>query len=97
MVAEVNWISMGPIRASFKVIIHIFYIGRGKARGSLPCKDLLLLAIGRGQGKRKYPVVQTLATAHLDWIMITSPKFQGWDLLINWVFDRYVYYNPTQI
>ena len=37
-----------------------FWTGRGKARGSLPCKDLLLLAIGRGQGKHKYPVVQSL-------------------------------------
>ena len=51
---------MEPIRASFKVKETLFYIGRGYARGSLPCKDLLLLAIGRGQGKRKYPVVQTL-------------------------------------
>ena len=28
----------------------------------MPCKDLLLLAIGRGLGKRKYPVVQTLGS-----------------------------------
>ena len=75
MVAEVNWISMGPIRASFKVIIHIFYIGRGKARGSLPCKDLLLLAIGRGQGKRKYSVVQTLPSIKVTLIVCMQKYF----------------------
>ena len=47
--------------AAFKACANIFQIARGKTRGSLPCKDLLLLAIGRGQGKRKYPVVQSLA------------------------------------
>ena len=31
----------------------------------MPCKDLLLLAICRGQGKRKYPVVQTLLETDL--------------------------------
>ena len=29
----------------------------------MPCKDLLLLAIGRGQGKHKYPDVQSLRVA----------------------------------
>ena len=40
----------------------------------MPCKDLLLLVFGRGQGKRKYPVVQTLVTSktskrgkHYEW------------------------------
>ena len=36
----------------------------------MPCKDLLLLAIGRGQGKRKYPVVQTLVPHS---VMFVSP------------------------
>ena len=35
----------------------------------MPCKDLLLLVFGRGQGKRKYPVVQTLVPHFVckDW------------------------------
>ena len=49
---------MEPIIAGFKHALTYFKLAGEKP--SLPCKDLLLLAIDRGQGKRKYPVVQTL-------------------------------------
>ena len=41
-------------------LIGRFYNDRANGRASLACKDLLLLANGRAQAKRKCPVVQTL-------------------------------------
>ena len=44
-------------------LIGRFYNDRANGRASLACKDLLLLANGRAQAKRKCPVVQTLNQA----------------------------------
>ena len=59
-------------------LIGRFYNDRANGRASLACKDLLLLANGRAQAKRKCPVVQTLLKKQcLSFCMKTRGHLQG--------------------
>ena len=51
-------------------LIGRFYNDRANGRASLACKDLLLLANGRAQAKRKCPVVQTLVTSRMYFLYV---------------------------
>ena len=53
-------------------LIGRFYNDRANGRASLACKDLILLANGRAQAKRKCPVVQTLAKTQGDEIIFLN-------------------------
>ena len=57
---------MAPNMGRFYNSFNIFQIDRANGRASLACKDLLLLANGRAQAKRKCPVVQTLVPGILE-------------------------------
>ena len=67
-------------------LIGRFYNDRANGRASLACKDLLLLANGRAQAKRKCPVVQTLVNRSYGFsflfptfsfsVNVTSIKYQ---------------------
>ena len=46
--------------AALKLVLTFCKLPGEKPVDPLPCKVLLLLAIGRGQSKGKYPVMQTL-------------------------------------